>query len=265
MLGFAESISAWLVSTTVPAFLGLALITAAVRLVRREYLLAFALGIFLWFSVDTWSGSADLSVNAGFNGGVGQFATVILFAAGVLVFFGADRNLFSPEPMGDSVDMTVPFLVALAIGIHGLGEGAAFGGTASVTTSTDLLGAFGGISAGVSYALHKALEPMMIGACYLIYSRGGDKAWKARLRDVVGLALVFAIPSLLGAITGYYIRYDATYFFALGAGTSIYAALRIVRPLFLVRSPSSPLEPVRTAFWLIFGLLCIYSAALLHA
>jgi len=264
MLGFAGSFLAWLVSTTVPAFLGLSLIIATARFVRREYLLAFALGIFLWFSVETWSGSADLAVNAGFKGGVGQLATVMLFVVGVLVFFGADRHLFSDGQADDTAGMTVPFLVALAIGIHGLGEGSAFGGTASTTPSTDLLQAFGGISAGVAYVLHKALEPMMIAACYVAYSRGA-KAWKDTLRDAVGLASTFAIPSLLGAITGYYIGYDASYFFALGVGTSVYAALRIVRPLFLFRSPSGPLEPIKTAIWLVFGLLLIYSAALLHS
>src|SRR5437016_10616072 len=85
MIGFTEGFLAWLASTAIPAFVGLLVIVWAGNVVKPKYLTAFALGIFLWFFVDTIQGSANLDVNAGFTGGVAQVAAVGLFIIGVLV------------------------------------------------------------------------------------------------------------------------------------------------------------------------------------
>jgi zinc transporter ZupT len=265
LLGFADSFLAWFASTAAPAFVGLALITAAGRFVRPRFLAAFAFGIFLWFFVDTISGSANLDVNLGFTGGLNQFVVFVLFVAGVILLFQADRRLFSSDALGESLDFRIPLLVAIAVGVHGFGEGTAFGSTAATTSSTSLLQAFGGVSAGVAYALHKALEPMMIGACYVAYSQERGKKASAWLRDLLVLTVLFTVPSLVGAATGYYIGYDATFFFALGTGTSIYAALRLVRPLFADSGTTKSYESVKTGLWIVFGFACIYFAALLHS
>lgn len=264
MLDFASSLLAWIASTAAPAFVGLALITSARRFVKPRFLSAFALGIFFWFFVDTIGGSSNLDVNFGFTGGVNQFAVVFLFVAGVLLLFAADRTMFLGGATGGAVDLRIPLLVALAVGIHGFGEGTAFGSTAVSTSSTSLLDAFGGVSAGVAYALHKALEPMMIGACYVAYSGQGKRA-AAWLRDILVLTVLFVVPSVIGAATGYYISYDATYFFALGTGTSIYAALKLARPLFQGPEFAASLDSVKVASWLVFGFICIYIAALFHS
>jgi zinc transporter ZupT len=264
MLGFTESFLAWLGATAVPAFLGLVAITSAGRSVQGRYLAAFALGIFFWFFVDTIGGSADLDVNAGFGGGIDQVAIVALFVIGLLFFFGVGGDLFSSE-YAPEYRLAVPILVAIAVGIHGLGEGTAFGATASSTPSSSLLDAFGGLTAGVAYVLHKALEPMMIGACYVVYAQGHAKSTLGYLSDVGLLAFLFVAPSLIGATTGYYINYDSTYFFALGTGTSIYAALRLARPLFSRAEAAPSGQPLKIASLIILGFLCIYIAALFHS
>jgi zinc transporter ZupT len=166
MLDFATAFLAWTASTWIPAFVGLFVIVWAGHFVKSKYLAAFALGIFLWFFVDTIQGSALLDVNAGFMGGAGQVAAVLLFIIGVLSVFWIDRRrgLFSSEAIVGTASVAIPLLAAAAIGIHGLGEGAAFGSTAYSTSSTSLLDAFGGVSAGVAYLLHKGLEPMMAAA-----------------------------------------------------------------------------------------------------
>src|SRR5256885_16876853 len=99
MIGFTEGFLDWLASTAIPAFVGLLVVVWAGSVVKPRYLAAFALGIFLWFFVDTIQGSALLDVNAGFSGGVGQVAAVVLFIIGVLSVFWIDRNrgLFSSE------------------------------------------------------------------------------------------------------------------------------------------------------------------------
>jgi zinc transporter ZupT len=182
-----------------------------------------------------------------------------------LFFFSVSSNFFSPDSAMGKLSLTIPILVAIAVGMHGFGEGTAFGNTASSTPKTALLDAFGGLTAGVAYALHKAFEPMMIGACYVVYSKDRAKNAGRYLGDIVLLTVLFVVPSLIGATTGYYIGYDATYFFALGTGTSIYAALRLAKPLFLDMETSTSGEPIKIALLLVFGFLCIYFAALFHS
>src|SRR5437899_8051689 len=58
MIEFAVGFFAWLASTWIPAFVGLLVIVWASQIVKSRYLTAFALGIFLWFFVDTIQGSA---------------------------------------------------------------------------------------------------------------------------------------------------------------------------------------------------------------
>src|SRR5215467_1550254 len=204
MLGFAESFLAWIASTLIPAFLGLIVITWIGRKTAHVYVAAFALGIFLWFFVDTICGSALLDVNSGFSGGVPQIGVVVLFIAGVLFFVWIDRkrSIFSPELAIGKYGLAISLFVAIAVGIHSLGEGAAFGATAYSTTSTSLLDAFGGLTVGVAYVLHKGLEPMMIGACYTVYSNANGAKIKDWTRNVFILIILFVIPSLLGAATG---------------------------------------------------------------
>src|SRR5713101_523863 len=209
MLGFADSFLAWFASTAIPAFVGLVIITGAGKFVRPKLLDAFGFGILLWFFLDTIGGSAYLYVNLGFTGGLNQFAIFALFVIGVILLFFADRKMLSGDAPGESFDFRIPLLVAVAVGVHGLGEGTAFGSTAATTSSTALLEAFGGVSAGVAYLLHKVLEPMMIGACYVAYSQARSKKAFGWLKDLLVLTVLFVTPSLVGDATGYYVSYDA--------------------------------------------------------
>jgi len=276
MIGFVEGFLAWTASTWIPAFVGVLVIVEAGHRLRPKYLAAFALGIFLWFFVDTIQGSALLDVNAGFSGGAGQVAAVVLFMIGVLFVFWIDRRrgLFSTETVVRTVSVAIPLLVAGAIGIHGLGEGAAFGATSYFASSTSLLDAFGGVSAGVAYLLHKGLEPMMAAACYCVYTNRSGSGVKGQLRDVFLLSIVFVLPSPVGAVIGYYVLgpatglvagFDATYFFALGTGASIYASLRLSRALFLSEGSVTSEDSIKMAVPIVLGFIAIYFAALFHS
>ena len=262
MLPFADSFVSWALATVVPAFVGLVLVTLLGRGVSQRYVAGFALGIFFWFFVDSIQGSSNLDVNSGFGGGPGQIAIFLLFAAGLVVFLWADKDVVSPESQDRPLRIVIPLLAAIAIGIHGFGEGSAFGSTAASTSSSSLLYAFGGVSAGIAYALHKMLEPMMVGAIYLSYSRGTNSSGRP-LRDILVLTLLFALPSLLGAIAGYFVSFDATYGFGLGTGTSIYVALR------LAGQASQRGEDTRIglkmALAILVGFTLIYVAALFHS
>src|SRR5437879_9316035 len=136
MIEFAVGFFAWLASTWIPAFVGLLVIVWASQIVKSRYLMAFALGIFLWFFVYTIQGSALLDVNAGFTGGAAQVAAVGLFIIGVLSVFWTDRRrgLFSSESTMATVSVAIPLLAAPAIVIHEHGERATFGAIVYSTT-----------------------------------------------------------------------------------------------------------------------------------
>jgi hypothetical protein len=267
MIGFAGSILTWLASTLLPAFAGLLVITWASRKIPVKYIVAFAFGILFWFFVDTISGSAVLDVNSGFRGGTAQIALVVLFLVGVIFLFWVDRkrDILAPQSAVGKYGMTIPVMVAIALGIHGLGEGAAYGATAFSTSSTSILDAFGGLTAGVAYVLHKGLEPMMIGACYSFYCKPEGGSVGGWLRSTFLLSIVFVIPSLLGAATGYLLAYDTTYFFALGTGTAIYVVFRLAGPLFVPSGATTTREPIKVALSWILGIMAIYFAALFHS
>jgi hypothetical protein len=109
---------------------------------------------------------------------------------------------------------------------------------------------------------------MMVGAAYWIYAKDHAKDMAGRLKDIVVLALAFTLPGIIGGASAYYViqafpGVDFTYVFALGLGTSIYAATRLARPLFL--GVGSRSESIKVALMVILGFTCLYTAALLHS
>lgn len=258
MIDFGESLGAWFLTTFVPALIGFLLVVSVGRRVKVAYAPAFAIGIFLWFFVDTLGGSANLDVNSGFGGGLAQLALVVLFAVGALAIFYLE-GIRSSGPGSMAGGLGIALLAAVAVGIHGTGEGAAFGAIAASTPGSDLIGAFGGTTAGVAYVLHKALESMMVGAVFVGYSRDRPLKWGLLL------ALVFSIPSIFGFVTGYYLMYDASYLYALGLGTSLFAALKLASATSSQSAAGEGVKQWKLVLLVVFGFLCLYSAALLHS
>ena len=268
MIGFAETFGAILATFLLPTLMGLIVISAASQYHSPKYLAAFTIGIYLWFFSDTIGDASLLGVSEGFGGGFWQFALWLCFAIGVIILFAIDSKMFAESPSGAGFGFSIPLLVAIAVGMHGFGEGAAVGATAATTTSSNLIDAFGGISAGTAFVLHKGLEPMMVGAAYWIYAKDHAKDLMGRLRDIIVLTLAFTLPGIIGGASAYYIiqafpNADYTYVFALGLGTSIYAAVRLARPLF--QGIGSRGESLKAACLIILGFTCLYTAALLHS
>ena len=263
MLPYAPSVLAIAAALLLPTFLSLLIIAGLARRVSAKYIAAYAVGIYLWFFSDTIGDSAYLGVNSGFNGGVEQVALVLLFVFGVLLVFSLDRTAFSSGGSVDGMAFSVPVLLALAVGIHGFGEAAAFSGIAAQTPGTDMLGAFGGLSPAVAFIIHKALESIMVGAAYWVYSRNHAKTNGALFRDILILVIAFALPGLVGAATNYYLLYDSTFAFALGLGTSTYAVVMLAKPLF--GDPVRGWGSTKIALLMVLGFLSLYLAALFHS
>jgi len=266
MLGFAEAFGATLGTFIVRAIVGIGLMLLASRFVRARYLAAVAVGLYFWFFTDTFGDSNLLDSVQGLGGGFWHAVLYALFAMAVIVMFSLDRDMFKAGPEGAKLGFAIPILVALAVGIHGFGEGAQITFTAATTPSTNIIDAFGGLISGVAFTLHKALEPMMVGAAYCVYARDHAKDETGRLKDILILVLAFTIPGIVGAAVGYPLGLyypsstDFTYVFAIGLGASIYALVRLVRPLFEGDSDS-----VKVALLLLLGITCLYVAALLHS
>jgi hypothetical protein len=79
------------------------------------------------------------------------------------------------------------------------------------------------------------------------------------------LTIIFVLPSLIGAAFGYFVMYDTTYYFALGAGTSIYAALRLAAPLFSTNGTAGPGRTIRIVLSILLGFIALYAATLFHS
>jgi len=264
VLPFFSSFLAIVAALVIPAVVGLLIVSGMAKVVKARYIAAFALGLYFWFFSDTIGDAAFLDVNSGFGGGAVQLALVILFVMGVILVFSIDPQTFKSGSLAGGLGFGIPLLVAFAVGFHGFGEGAAFAATAATTPATGLLEAFGGTSAAAAFVIHKALEPMMIGAAYWIYAREHAKTSTGLVRDILVLTLVFVLPGVIGAATDYYWLYDTTYFFAFGLGTSLYAVVRLAGPLFS-ETVQARWDSMKIAVAVVVGFLCLYSAALLHS
>ena len=269
MLGFAETLGGTLASFIIPAAAGLAIISFAARFLNAKYLAAFAIGLYFWFFSDTIGDANLLGANEGFSGGIFHVALWVCFGVGLLLMLTLDKDMFSPGPEGMKLGFAIPVLVAIAIGIHGFGEGAALSATAVTTPSTSLVDAFGGLAAVAAFVLHKALEPMMVGAAYWIYAKDHAKDLNGRIKDLSVLTLAFTLPGIIGGATAYYFvqaypSADFTYVFALGLGTSLYAAFRLARGMFEGQRTSS-MDSTKMAVMVLLGFTCLYLAALLHS
>ena len=264
MLPFSLTFLTIAAAFAIPTIVSLTLVKGAARLVSPRYIAAFALGIYFWFFSDTLGDSAYLGINPGFAGGPAQVLLVLLFLGGCVFTLGIDRNSSRLRGDGDAPNFGVPILIALAVGIHGLGEGAAFSTIAASTPAQDFLSAFGGLTPAIAFVLHKALEPVLVGAAYVAYAIGHGKGRSGFVKDLGVLSLVFILPGLIGAGTGYYLSYDTTYVFALGLGTSFYAPVMMAKVLFVRQEPSR-WDSVKVATAIALGLLSLYFAALLHS
>ena len=158
--------------------------------------------------------------------------------------------------------MAVGALAAVAVGLHGMAKGAAFGITAALSPSNSLLDAFGGLGPGASWVLHKMLEPAVAAVCYVALLTPGAKKALDELGDALVLAFAFVTPAVVGSVAGYFTAFDYTYIYALGLGASVYALFRLGRSLYSVE-PDSPLS-LKMALALVLGFLLIVISAMLH-
>lgn len=264
MLPFGITATEFAVVTYLSAFAGISAVIVASAYVRVRYLAAFALGVYLWFFTDTLSGANYLDVNGGFALSGALASLLLLFVIGLASFLAVDRRAFTAGESTAFRTLWVGGLAALALGLHGMAEGAAFGITAAQTPSNSLLDAFGGLTPSVSWVLHKMLEPSVAAVAYLATAGPGSRKWMNRLVDAVVLAAIFVIPAVAGSVIGYFTAFDFTYVYALGLGASVYALARVGRSLYAEERADSWLS-LKMALAASLGFILIFIAALMHS
>jgi hypothetical protein len=276
-------------TTLIPAYIALYLFPN-LKTVPTRYLAALGLGLVFWFWTDTIGDATYLDVNSAVYpfslfGGLYHFLVIIAFILGIAALaifdyfatpthFSYEATLSEAAKGSTSINYTgkalilVPIAIAAVMGIHGLGEGWDFGGTASgVSGSTDIVSAFGGYSPIASYPIHKFLEASIIAIAYTIYVERSEMAKKSNWQIPV-LGLLFGLTSVIGSAVGYFVSFDTVFFYAFGVTAAIYAAIRLAGPLVLGTRGVNAIIPSylggKTFLFIGIGFFLLYSAALLH-
>jgi len=270
MVDFATTFLGILGATLIPTYIALYLVTN-LKFIHIRYIAAAAIGLTLWFFLDTMGDSTYLGVDSGFSGGLPQAGLLIAFVLGFVALAIFDHVAVPNAKSGSSDSkflVLIPIAVAAVMGIHGLGEGWDFGSAASPAGSS-LIDAFGGWGAVTSYPIHKFLEASIVAVIYSAYvTRSGIASARAKWHLPV-LGLLLGLTSVIGASIGYYTSLNTTYFFAFGVTSAFYAVLRLVEavnPSFKIGGGGAPSFLGWKVFLVIVvGFLVFYTAALLHS
>lgn len=257
MLSFLGFIIAFVAAVGVPGLLGIAVLSAWGARNSRA-LAAFAFGILLFYFSDTFADSSYLGLNEGIGGAATWVPLITLMAVGLIGISAASSILAGS---GDSLNVFPATLVAaLAMSVHGIGEGSAVAGVASSTDKTVLLEAFGGLGSAAAFVLHKFLEGAVVGIVYVNTLRLGDRV---RWRQVLLIAGVFIIPGIVGAGAGYFANFDSTFSFALALGASVFVFVTLARSL--AGDVLTLKISVTMAASLFAGFLFMFISGLLHS
>ncbi|MGH7468388.1 MAG: ZIP family metal transporter [Longimicrobiales bacterium] len=232
----------------IPVFLGL-LWLPFLRSVQRkwvDFFLSLTIGLLVFLGVDALAEALEVSARV-----AGAFQGLSLVLLGVL---GTPLTIASigewRRRTGQGLSpLYVSALIALAIGLHNLGEGLAIG--AAYSTGEISLGAF----LVLGFLLHNTTEGLGIVAP-LAQER-------ISVRQLVMLGLLAGAPTILGTWLGgfSYSPVAVTLFFAIGAGAIVQVIYELWK-LFARRAESGITRPLNAAGVLI-GLAVMYVTGLL--
>jgi hypothetical protein len=291
LLNYAFEVAAIAGATLIPAYVALYLVTN-LRFIQTKYIAALGLGLTIWFFFDTFGDADELDVNGAlypisYFGGWYHVSLIVTFVLGIAALaiidhFAAIASDVSGASRADQTSYTknlkllifVPIAVAAVMGIHGLGEGWAYGATSSSVSGTSLLDAFSpGIappeaySPLISYPLHKFFEASIIGCVYVAFIQRDNLVPKEKWHIPV-LGLLFGLTSVIGASIGYfYVSFDVTYFYAFGVTSALYAAIRLGEAISKAKGFGFAVPAYlggKVFLALGIGFFLLYAAALLH-
>ena len=232
----------------IPIFLGFLWLPFLAGITRKwqDCFLSFTIGLLVFLGIDATQETILLSgqVASAFQG----IAIMTLGIAGMYLLLNTVNHLASnesstPKPMKMSI------LIALAIGLHNLGEGLIIG-------SAYALGQVAlGSSLVFGFLLHNTTEG--IGIVVPIASS------QVRLRSLLGLGCLAGVPTIAGMwIGGFsYSTTSTVFFLSVGIG-AILQVVSLINKDVTSRSNSGLLRPLNS-FGLLCGLVFMYLTGLL--
>ncbi|MCI0435472.1 MAG: ZIP family metal transporter [Gemmatimonadetes bacterium] len=227
----------------VPVFLGILWLPFLRTIERRwiDFFLSLTVGLLVFLGVDAFAEALETAavLPDAFQG----FGLVLLGVLGTPLAIGAlsHRGDSQPSPFAVSA------LIAIAIGLHNLGEGLAIG--AAYATGSIALGTF----LVLGFLIHNTTEGLGIVAPLARH--------RPRLGQLIALGAVAGVPTILGTwIGGFtYSPILTTLFFAVGTGAIIQVVWVLWRHFARRGGLSAPLP----AAGLLLGLLIMYATGLL--
>lgn len=269
MISYALTVGGILLATLIPAYLAL-YIVSNLKHIQTKYIAAAGVGLTFWFFFDTMGDAAQLDVNSSFGGGFVHFGVLVAFIGGIATLAIFDHFAVPSDKSSSATTpkafFLIPVAVAAVMGIHGLGEGWDFASAASQTSTQNLIDAFGGWGAVISYPLHKFFEASIIASVYACYVARNNPPVKAKWQIPV-LGLLFGLTSVIGSSLGYYISLNTTYFYAFGVTAAFYAVIRLVEAMnsgFRIGENAPAYLGGKVFLAMTIGFFLLYTAALFH-
>jgi zinc transporter ZupT len=232
----------------IPVLLGLLWLPFLRRLDRRwlDFFLALTVGLLIFLGVDALAEAFGTSARvAGAFQGTGLILLGLVGTPLVLAALGSYRK----ESGVGRTPLYVATLVAVAIGLHNLGEGLAIG--SSYATGEIALGTF----LVVGFLIHNTTEGLGI-----VAPLGSERPGLGRL---LALGAIAGVPTVIGAWIGGFSSSPlwTTLFFAIGAGAIVQVVFELGR--LLVRgSAGRALSPLNAA-GVLAGLLIMYATGII--
>ena len=232
----------------IPVLLGLLWLPFLRAIDRKwvDFFLSLTIGLLVFLAVDAIAEALDVSnrVAEAFQG----LSLVLIGVLGTPLLIGA-LGEWRRRARGKLSPLYVAALIAMAIGLHNLGEGLAIG--AAYSTGEIPLGTF----LVLGFLLHNTTEGLGIVAP-LAHER-------TPIKSLVLLGLLAGLPTIIGAWIGGFTYSPAliTLFFGIGAGAILQVVYELWR-LFLRREGAGLTMPLNAA-GLLAGLAIMYVTGLL--
>ena len=236
-----------LAAAVIPSYIGLFIALLMVKKIGdrfTKYAAGVASGISFALFFDLVSDASGLGLNLASSASITQVIFIVSFLIGILTLSVLDARTSNDA----SVPTFLVYIISLGIGFHSIAEGIVIGYDVRTTGFSDDLST---IVQGVSFALHKAAEGLVIGAFFTKQSRPSNAIFAgaiASLPGVLGASLgAFGIPGII-----------SSYLFAMGAGATIYMITKLI-PVAV-----SGKSRITVAIGIAVGYLFIYGAGLIH-
>lgn len=197
-----------------PIYLGIALALIIVKAIDRSmegFLTGIATGVLVYLFFDLMHEAVELTGVTDYLSWAAFLGSLLFGYVGLVMIEQRQQGRHRTEPS----KLFLPYMIALGMGLHNLGEGLAIG--AAYMQGQWVLGGL----LVMGFALHNGTEG------FAIIGAAGKS--KPGLKDIILMGLLAGLPTCLGTvISGFAVSsYFTIMFFALAAGSLLYVILSL--------------------------------------